>query len=222
MLPSFIVDFFFPLNCLGCDVEKTLLCESCLNTIPLSPIQRCPGCSIPSQNGVCCPRCALNWSLDGLYVMSVYSKESLLQTAIQFMKYKNGQSLCTRFGEWLSGSDLKFSKFMISPVPLHTSREKTRGYNQSFLIAHSLSRYTNAPLQKLLTRARSTPPQAQLSRKNRLTNLANAFEVTTMPSSSPILLIDDVCSTGATLNECARVLKENGASNVWGLVLARG
>ncbi|MDD5606052.1 MAG: hypothetical protein PHR51_01880 [Patescibacteria group bacterium] len=105
---------------------------------------------------------------------------------------------------------------MIVPVPLHPRRLVMRGYNQAELLASYLGDVHN-----VLKRTRRTLSQTGLSRARRVANVASAF-VCVRPVASEIVLVDDVATTGATLNECAKVLKDAGARRVWGLVVARG
>jgi len=113
---------------------------------------------------------------------------------------------------------------VIIPVPLHPTRLRAREFNQSLLLADQLSRHLARPVSATnLVRTAATDPQTTLSRQERLRNLRNAFEIRRPPdlSGKRILLIDDVFTTGATLNECARSLRNAGAGPVFALTLAR-
>jgi ComF family protein len=118
----------------------------------------------------------------------------------------------------------ELSADLIIPVPLHRSRERERGFNQAFELSRQFSRLTRIPLPtRLLVRTRPTKVQAGLSRRERRINLRGAFEVSRsrVLEDKTVLLIDDVFTTGATLNECAKILKENGALRINVLTLAR-
>ena len=111
----------------------------------------------------------------------------------------------------------------VVPVPLHKSRESMRGFNQSELIARELSKKLRLDGGDFIRRVRNTEPQVTLSGARRRDNLANSF-ICVDPAEvqgKTILLVDDVTTTGATLNECARVLKDAGARAVWGVVVAK-
>ena len=102
---------------------------------------------------------------------------------------------------------------MILPVPLHKARQRERGFNQAWLLARHLSRWTQVPLMdRVLVRHRSTTAQAGLSRKQRRRNIQGAFRVADRAAirGRAVLLVDDVFTTGATLNECARILRKQG------------
>lgn len=212
-----ILEFVFPRKCLGCKKAGTFLCEECLQKIPTHQIQHCPVCLKKSPMGAVCKTC-LGWELDGLFVVAPYSQKSLLQKCIKTMKYRSAYSLAKILGKWMR-THWPLSKAILVPVPLHSSREKMRGYNQAEFLTREIGE-----AQKLLKRIRNTPPQAELSREDRLTNLKNSFELSHEYNllNKKFILVDDVCSTGTTLNECAKVLRQAGATQIWGLVLARG
>jgi len=112
----------------------------------------------------------------------------------------------------------------IVPVPLHSRRLKERGYNQSGLLAKELGKLTNLPvIQDCLIRIKEARPQVKASDvKERRSNVANAFICQNEKiSGKQIILVDDVCTSGATLESCASALKSKGAIMVWGLTLAR-
>lgn len=206
---SFLIEFLFPRRCLGCGLSHTFLCSACLSKIPRSPDQWIhePG-----------------WVLDGLFVIAPYTQHSLLQKCIQTLKYRHAYALGMDLGGWMAEKWPGMKEATLIPVPLHKKREQSRGYNQARLLAECVSEYHQLPIWEGLMRVRNTPPQARLPRNERLQNIANSFYLSGEPShlNKKIVLIDDVCSTGATFNECAKVLKAHGADSVWGLVLARG
>lgn len=113
---------------------------------------------------------------------------------------------------------------LIIPVPLHISRLRSRGFNQAYLLMNNWTKETTAKRNCfILSRAKATPPQASLTREQRQHNISKAFEVTSSEqiTGKRILLIDDVLTTGATINECARILMQHGAQFVDALTLAR-
>lgn len=110
------------------------------------------------------------------------------------------------------------------PVPLHPTRQRERGFNQSTVLAQCIGRQVGLPVcEHVLRRVRATQTQTHLSRRARATNIQNAFvaSATALGAGTHIVLIDDVCTTASTLNECARVLKEAGLGEVYCLTFAR-
>ncbi len=220
------LEFLFPRRCLKCKKKGSFLCKDCLGTIFPHKDQHCPNCLRKQPFGRVCSSCK-NWELNGLFVVAPYSQKSLLQTCIKTMKYGAAHSLARVLGDWMKAHwnpDDSLDDSIIVPVPLYPLREKSRGYNQAELLAKQVAKPPSDEPQHLLKRVRNTEPQAQLSRNDRLKNLRDSFEVRESSDlvNKKIILIDDVCSTGATLNECARVLRRAGAKQIWGLVLARG
>lgn len=237
---QYLLDFIFPQKCLGCARAQIVLCSNCRSSLPILKVQRCPVCErVETPLGAICDSCRANptarerWFIDGLWVLSPYSPSSLLARLIKSLKYRSMEALAEILGEFLADRFpmREFGDAVMVPVPLHPRRERERGYNQARLLAQALGKRHGFGLEEAVIRSRYTAPQAkQLSREARLTNLADAFSlkgkcreqgrIFSVPEK--ILLIDDVCSTGATLNEVAKVLKSAGAKTVWGVVLARG
>jgi ComF family protein len=236
---SYLLSLIFPTSCLGCNTKSVLLCRRCFYTISLLESQECPGCRCTRQYGEFCPRCSKlgGWYFDSLIVCSKYDKSGLLQKIIKTFKYKFSKELAVYLGDLLircvdrpesrSERSELYTFFeqlfnegaLVVPVPLHKKRLKDRGFNQAKILAEFLGR----PVRELLFRKINTPHQARCSRQERLKNLNNAFCVRPgVESVSKVILVDDVCSTGSTLNECAKVLKEAGVSYIACIVLARG
>ncbi|OGF26748.1 hypothetical protein A2303_05125 [Candidatus Falkowbacteria bacterium RIFOXYB2_FULL_47_14] len=121
------------------------------------------------------------------------------------------------------GAILDLSRTTIMPVPLHKKRERWRGFNQAFFLARSLADKFGLDVRGGLVRVRHKKPQAKLTGIERLANIRDCFAWTgDLLEGRNVILIDDVVTTGSTLNECARVLKDAGAGEVWGLVAAKG
>ena len=111
---------------------------------------------------------------------------------------------------------------LLMPVPLHPRRLRSRGYNQSALLAKGLSKKLGLEMdQRLLVRTRNTPPQVNASRDDRRENVQGSFRCVGPVLGRAVILVDDVATTGSTLSACATALKAAGAASAWGLVLAR-
>lgn len=169
--------------------------------------------------------------LDGVIYGVDYAENPEIQAAISQFKYRFNRELTDYFADLICRKMrelgmLKYKQASLIPVPLHKKRLNYRGFNQAELIAYaSAARLSDrANVLTLLSRIKNTSQQAKLSKKERHQNLSEAFEVTgdiSSLSDKVCFVVDDVCTTGATLDNCARVLKESGVKKVYGLVVAR-
>lgn len=148
-----------------------------------------------------------------------------MRQAVHHLKYRNLKLMARPLGRLLA-SYLETEALpgqVVVPVPMHPKRLRERGYNQSELLVRELSRETGLPSSSILYRSRAAPPQARAaSAQARRQNVAGAFGCQGCDvAGRHAILVDDVCTTGATLDSCARALKEAGAVSVWGLTVAR-
>ena len=237
-LVNSLLSVFFPVTCSLCqsvveDLSLGVICQSCWRRVgPFRGIlcTRCgygfPSTNIQSARPLCggCRR-----SLFLFDFARAYSPfEDPLKEIIHQFKYSSHPSLAKPLAHLLlsvyQSNPQELSADLIIPVPLHRSRERERGFNQAFELSRQFSRLTRIPLPtRLLVRTRPTKVQAGLSRRERRINLRGAFEVSRsrVLEDKTVLLIDDVFTTGATLNECAKILKEHGALRINVLTLAR-
>ncbi len=147
-----------------------------------------------------------------------------MRQAIHEFKYEGVADLALPLAEWLVAAWHlhRLDADLIVPVPLHPKREAERGYNQSALLARALARAVDAPVAPAeLVRTVSTRPQVGLTAEERKRNIAGAFRCAGDVTGQRIVLVDDVCTTGATLEACGQALRDAGAAGVWGLTLAR-
>lgn len=176
--------------------------------------------------GQICLRCKPNSFLDGVVVATQY-EDKIIDKAIHFFKYKGIYSLAQPLS-FLLVRVLKQVNFweqdwIIIPVPLHRRRERHRGFNQARLLADYLANSLDLKVvADLLIRKKFTYPQMKLDRADRQKNIKNAFGVNFPIIGKKVILVDDVMTSGSTLEECAKILKQNGAKEVWGAVVARG
>lgn len=222
------------MQCFGCETEGTLACRTCLTSVPETEYQECPVCRKRFQkNGATCRTCRSATALDGLFIARPY-RHRLVQKLVFALKYRfitlAADPLATLLAESLAHHPFPLPDLVI-PVPLHPRRLRFRGFNQAELLAQKLlaTLLPGSPIPvrtDLLQRVRFTKPQMKTdSKPERITNLAAAFAVP-LTVAGPIVgkyiwLIDDVATTGTTLDECARALKAAGAKTVWGVVVAR-
>lgn len=228
-----ILDFLFPRRCVSCGKFGSYLCSNCLSQISFIKESVCPVCERSAIGGVTHPGCQTRYSLDGLTSVCVY--DGPIKKAIKRLKYKPwisdlGETLASLIFTYLqentSANQFLNTKPTIIPVPLHSSRERQRGFNQSALLGKLVAREFNLGFTpNLLIRTEKTRPQVELKGKDRLENIRDAFAINKNSEfrihNSAILVIDDVWTTGATLRACTNVLKRAGASKVWALTLAR-
>jgi ComF family protein len=207
------LDLLFPPRCVGCGRGGSWFCAACAAAIVPAPA----------------------WSaglepLAGLWVTGLY--EDPLRLAIQALKYEGKRQVAGPLGRLLAATyrrQMQYSKRLrfdaVVPVPLHARRQVERGYNQSALLARGLARGVGLPLRDdVLWRWRHTPQQVGLDADRRQANVAGAFACAPRHpalAGTTLLLVDDVCTTGATLAACAETLRAAGVREVWGLTLAR-
>jgi ComF family protein len=156
---------------------------------------------------------------------AAYFDENPIRPAIHFLKYRNHKAMAMALARLLADAYRRFDLIgdVIVPVPLHASRLRERGYNQCELLANELSQVLKLPINTTaLQRTRQTKSQMTLNAAERHQNLMGAFFCQPKNlTQRHVLLIDDVCTTGTTLDTCAEALMQSGASSVWGLTLAK-
>lgn len=219
-----LLDLLFPPQCIGCRRPGTWLCADCVSSLPYITTSTCRRCGVPISEGPLCERCHRNPPrLDR--IGSVFLFEGPIRRAVHRLKYRNARALANPLGasmaDWWREHPIEADA--IVPVPLHADRLRQRGYNQAALLARELERRTGLPLREdILIRVRSTRPQMELDAEARQRNMVGAFSCPNgQAKGQSILLIDDVCTTGATLEACADALRAGGASAVSALTLAR-
>jgi len=229
-----IINSLMPVHCPLCMAELTpstpaettatarppLLCPTCRSNLRARAPACCPRCDEPyisaSTTNHLCPRCikdppAFIW----LKTATIFN-ETAAQAVHQF-KYNGKTTLAAALTQCmlqqLEQEIRAFGPQLIVPVPLHITRLRQRGYNQSLLLARNLARQLNLPIaNNILKRTRATNSQTQLSARQRHHNLRNAFTCAALPRAQRILLVDDVVTTTATARACARALQAQGHS----------
>jgi ComF family protein len=224
-LKGIALDLLFPRWCVGCGREGDFLCSDCFKSLARITPPLCPRCGRPQLNAVLCPVC-VGWpaSIDG--IRAPFRFDGAIRQAIHELKYNNLRAIAPLMGQWLADylAANPLPVEVLVPVPLHRKRLRERGYNQSRLLALELANLSGLPLvEDCLVRDIYTTPQARtLNVDERRSNVADAFSCRDHRlQGRAVLLIDDVATSGATLDAGARALKASGASSVWGLVLAK-
>jgi ComF family protein len=226
-LKRLALNLLFPRWCIGCGKEGDCICAACRSSLTAITPPVCPRCGRPLSNSPVsgeCPGCS-GWQtmIDG--VRAPFLFDGTIRDAIHQFKYRNLRAL----GSELAGlmyhylTDNPVPGDVLVPVPLHEKRLRERGYNQSALLAHGLGSLSGVPvIENSLIRRKYASSQARSSNtKERHSNVAGAFVSRDgRLQGKHVILIDDVSTSGATLNTCAEVLKSAGAAAVWGLVIA--
>lgn len=229
---NFLIDLFFPKFCFNCGKEGEYLCSDCLALIDILEEQYCLVCGKRVIDGKTCLRCRSKTKIDGLYFAVSYQNKLIKKLISQF-KYKPfikdlskilASLIITHF--YLSNKldFLVSEKSILAPVPLTRKKLKLRGFNQSVEIAKELSLLLKISLvSNALIKIKNTQPQIELSKEERKENIKGAFLCKNVEriKDKKIFLIDDVFTTGATMEECAKVLKSAGAREVWAITVAR-
>jgi len=242
-LKIFLFDLLFPRQCVGCSTEGSWICQECLKGIDIIKQPFCPECRRVTDIGEFCVSCRSRFFLDGIFICANF-EDGVLKELVHQFKYNRLFDMGNVLGKILAGKmhflahDLEEKEIdfdFIIPVPLHKKRRVWRGFNQAEVLGRELLHELNISYHEwenmrlmvdILTRKKYTVPQMELDREGRLNNLKNVFTINEsykkILENKSILLIDDITTTSTTLEECARVLKDNGAKSVWGLVLAKG
>jgi len=230
----FLIDLFFPKFCLGCGYIGVYVCSSCFKK--LEPIKQdiCFYCKKPSLFGLIHPDCSKTHNIDGLIV--IYHYNPLLKKIIKNIKYRLATQVWQEFYKIIKpqviaklGFYKKFSQdFVIQPIPLSKIKYNERGFNQASLISTFFQKFLHYPIVNLLIRKKETSAQARIKNKRgRYLNIRDAFAIQPerrglIYQTPNIILIDDVVTSGSTIKEAVKILKEAGAKKVYVLALAKG
>jgi ComF family protein len=232
-LAKHFLNLIYPIHCASCEkplgaLDETRVCPDCLARIRPNPMPRCRKCGRAADSTRICRECrTTKLHFDRAHSACLY--EGPLKEIIHRFKYNGSLVLAgplSRFMvDFVNNNPSVLEKIdMITYVPLGAGRLRKRTFNQSQALAAGLAEEFGIGLCHALSKTRSTKAQNELSRDRRITNLNGAFRVRRGADvkDSRILLVDDVMTTGATLSECAKVLKGSGAKEVRCLTLARG
>ncbi len=227
---SGLIDLIFPEknSCLVCgywdeSIGEDYICKECLYKFKNIKGHNCKICSKPliTSGDICIECIETPKSFEKIY--TPYKYEGLIRDVIKDYKYKNKPYYYKMLGEllykYIKEIDIDFD--IISYVPLHKNKKKKRGYNQSELMAKYLGKKLDIPCERLIERVVDTKPQNQLKREDRVKNLKNTFMAVKNLQSQNILIVDDVYTTGTTLNECSKSLLKVEVENIYGLTIAR-
>ncbi len=236
-----ILDILFPKRCLTCGRFGKYFCDRCAETIKTieSRDTICPVCERSAIGGVTHPRCVMRYSLDGL--TSIFRYDGIIREAVKTLKYRLVTDLAKEFVSLIPVSFFdEVTKYRTNegmhqsvrpeasliPIPLHSSRFRDRGFNQTEVLGRLLADRLQIPMRTdILKRVIKTTPQVEMKdRKERLKNMKNVFSIHNSKfiiHNSTMLLFDDVFTTGATMRAAGETLKRAGAKVVWAITMAR-
>ncbi len=226
------LDILWPRVCLGCNIllpstsQYAYLCIFCAANIPELKNQSCIGCGNQRADGSTCHKCRPDWHITACYAVAPYGAPPI-ERIVTTLKYRFIRDVANDMAALMAKHCGVLAKNkIITFVPTSTHRQRWRGFNQSELIAKKLSEITNTRCIPLLTKRKGFGPQVKTAgRGERLQNIQGAHAIlaneVSRVSGQNIILIDDVVTTGATLNDCARALKEAGVRSITGLCFAK-
>jgi ComF family protein len=226
---------FYPPHCAGCGAEtgpREYLCGSCIAGARRIREPFCEKCSQPFDGAISGPFTCANCGDRGYHFtcgVSCFRSTGVVRELIHRFKYNGDFFLRHPLAAWLAATleDARITRepfdFLV-PVPLHSARLREREFNQAEVLARTVGERTGVRVESCLHRVRYTTTQTRLDREERMENLRNAFELGQNHDvrNRRILLVDDVLTTGSTLDECARVLRGAGAASVRAITVARG
>ena len=224
-LKGIALDLLFPQWCVGCGRGGELICSSCRRSLPRIMPPICPLCGRPQASGILCSSC-VSWhpAIDG--IRSPFRFDGVIRQAVHQLKYQNLRVLAHPLAQLMRDFFVShpLPGDVLVPVPMHQQKLRERGYNQAGLLAADLGKLLELPeVEGCLMRQQPSSPQARAATvEERKRNVVDAFCCRDERlSGKHVILIDDVATSGATLDACAAALKETGAISVWGLVMAR-
>ena len=229
-----IGSLFYPAACAVCyeAIDRSeYLCPACAAKAPRIAPPFCAKCSEPFTGAItetfACANCE-HRALHFEAAVATFRSRGVVRKVIHEFKYGQQRHLRYPIASWLAealeDTRLRGRRFdLVIPVPLHSARERERGFNQALLLAETLCRAASLPLWDSLERIRYTTTQTAHDRSERMENLRGAFRLRKNRDvrGSRVLLIDDILTTGSTLSECARVLTDAGAFSVHAATAAR-
>ncbi len=228
------VDWLIPPRCLACRLIVDTsggLCSSCWQSIDFITDPQCSACGFPFEFDTCgdglCGTCSQQLPVYHKARSALIYNDTSKQLILRF-KHADGTHAAPTFARWMAraGSELLQKADLLIPVPLHWTRLFLRRYNQAALLVNALSKETRLLCHnRMLLRSRYTPSQGHLNRKEREQNVKQAFIVPKKYqeylSHKKVVLVDDVYTSGATVNACTKALLKHGAKSVNVLLLAR-
>ena len=209
-----------------CNSGDGYVCRRCQKKVAPITEPWCPKCGTCRTDTYSTPSCIDCINMQYSKARSLFLSQALPREIIHQLKYNQNEYFEPLIRKWLHkilSSDLNLKPNAVIPVPLHSVKQRERGINQSESIARIISKYIDAPVKpRLLKRIQATESQTHLSRTNRMINIRNTFTCVENVQNGHYLIVDDVMTTGATVNECAKALLNRGAASTEVFTIARG
>ena len=235
---NFLIDLLYPRRCPVCDdiviPRGNLACSSCKGQLKYITEPRCKRCSKPVQLEEIefCYDCHMK-PFHYIQGMVLWEYDDIMKKSISNLNLKKKreyadfyiEEIIKNYGSWI----LEIGPDVLVPIPLHRSKHNKRGYNQAEILSHGISKHLKVPtLPHLLLRNKKTLPQKQLNDKERLKNLQKAFSFSSNEKSKfnkpieKVMLVDDIYTTGSTIEACTNILLANGIKEVYFISLCIG
>ena len=227
MFLSSLLDWVYPPVCIACgmiipvssiDDRKIGICPHCQTLFePIDQSKVCLTCGTPTTQKV--ERCASCYGKIFNFAQNhaTFCYDGIVRDLLLELKFTQKKQIAQSLGEiWAKYLPSIPKDTVLVPLPLHKQKQKQRGFNQAKILAKAISKPTNAPIENVLLRIVDTPPQSGMHPSLRIENVANAFAIApnTIVAGKSYTIIDDIFTTGASLNECARVLADAGAKHI--------
>jgi ComF family protein len=224
-----LIDWLYPPACVACgcllplNEIRRFICVRCENIFEPIAAPFCEKCGAPIESDA--KHCASCYGKNFYFESnrSAFTYDELVRDLLHEMKFREKKRVAQGLAFlWASLAQENFSDFTLIPMPLHKKKQRERGFNQAEILAKALSDAMKIPMEKILHRTVDTPPQSGLHPSQRAENVKNVFSVCEKfdVRERSFILIDDIFTTGASLNECAKTLKNAGASQVLCMTLA--
>jgi ComF family protein len=229
-LQALALHWLLPQTCAHCREDlppdwTPPLCASCRGGLEPAGPPFCQRCAEPLAPGKSLCRSCAGRPFSCRLLRAAYLYRGPAASLVLGFKYRGRRAAARDAGRWMAGHWRRFPELSgydtLVPVPLHPRRLRERGYNQAELLAEGLSSGIGLPVMDLLERGRDTRPQWDLAKEERRRNLLGAFRAKRQARGLSLLLVDDVCTTGASLEECGRALHRAGARRVAAFVFSR-
>jgi len=219
------VNLLYPARCLGCDASGNFICAKCVAELLPPDEGACPTCQTAVKPGGICVMCEYG---EFVYdsINAAFQMNGVARELVHALKYHDLRALAPRMGdimaEYVGSCDLEVDG--LTPLPIHPARKRRRGYNQSDLLGKVIADKLEIPFKpEWLKRVKNTPPQVTLKGfDERIYSMQNAFQCDVELDGARVLLIDDVVTSGSTINVAAEELKKAGAGEVHIAAFTRG